>query len=171
MAEGLAEVRAGARLGELKAAEQPMELALARRRADVVAHFVVEDDQTSGVALILDGEVEERGGGEARVVHFADSVRGEVHRIASVEQNCEQAVRFAAIALQVGALRAGEDVPIHVPQVVARSVGAIFGELLAEAEVRRAVKTGDETVHDRLGDEVEAGNRAQHRRIEKALHS
>ncbi len=70
----LAEVGAGARLGELEAAQEAVELALARRRADVVAHFVVEDDQAGGVALILDREIEKRRGDEARVVHFADAV-------------------------------------------------------------------------------------------------
>ena len=43
-------------------------------------------------------------------------------------------------------------------QIVAGSVGAIFGELLAEAEIGRAMQAGDETVDDGLGDQIEAGN-------------
>ena len=153
-----------------EAAQQAVQLPLARRGADVVAHFVVENDQAGGIALILDGEIEKRRGRVARVIHLGDAVRRVLHGIAGVEQHGEQAVGFAAIALQVGALGAREDVPIHVAQIVAGRIGAVFGELLAEAEIRRAVQAGDEAVHHRLGDQVEAGNSGEHRRIEKALH-
>ena len=41
--------------------------------------------------------------------------------------------------------RAGENIPVDVPQIVAFRVGAVFGELLAEAKVRRAVQTRQRT--------------------------
>ena len=75
------------------------------------------------------------------------------------------AVGFAAIALQVHPLGARVDVPIDVAQIVARRVGAIFGELLAESEIGRPVQTGDEAVDHSLGHQIEAGDSGQHRRI------
>ena len=81
------------------------------------------------------------------------------------------AVGFAAIALQVGALGAREHVPVHVAQIVARRVGAVFGELLAETEIRRAVQAGDEAVHHGLRHQVQAGDAGEHRGIRKRLHA
>src|ERR1017187_9487913 len=147
-----------------------MELSLPRGRPDVIANFIVEYDQARGVTLIVNGEIEQRSGGKARIVHLADAVRSVVHGIARVEQHREQAVCLAAIALDAGALGAGKNIPIHVPQVVARRVSAILGEFLAEPEVGRAVQTRDESIHDRLGDQVETRKRAKYRRIEKTLH-
>ena len=53
-------------------------------------------------------------------------------------------------------LRAREDVPIDVAEIVALGVGAILGELLGEAEIGRAMEARDEAIDDGLGDEVEA---------------
>ena len=117
----LGEIGARARLGLFEAAQQAVQLALARGGADVVAHLVVEDDQAGGVALVLDGQIEERGGEEAGVIHLGDAVRGVLHGVAGVEQHGQLAVGLAAIALQVGALGAREDVPIDVAQIVARA--------------------------------------------------
>ncbi len=55
-------------------------------------------------------------------------------------------------------------------QIVAGRVGPILGELLAEAEIGRAVQSGDEPVHHGLGDQVEAGDAGQDVGIEEALH-
>ena len=53
MVQGLGEIGARARLGEFEAAEQAVQLPLARGRADVVAHLVVENDQAGGIALVF----------------------------------------------------------------------------------------------------------------------
>ena len=55
-------------------------------------------------------------------------------------------------------------------QIVSRRVGAILGELLAEAEVRRAVQAGDKSIDHRLRQQVERRDAGQHGGIEKALH-
>ena len=169
MFERLGEIGARVRLGLFQAAEQPMQLSLPRGGPDVGANFIVEDDQARGVALILNRQIEKRGRREARVIHLAHGVRGELHGVAGVEQHGEDAVGFAAIALQVGALGAGEDVPIHVAQVVARRVRAVFGEFLAEAEIRRAVQAGDEAVDDGLRHQIQAGNSGEHRRDRESV--
>ena len=74
-----------------------------------------------------------------------------------------------AIAFEEAAVGAGEDIPVDVPQVVALGVGAVLGEFLGEAEVRRAVEPGDEAVDDGLGDQVEAGDGGESGGVEEAL--
>src|ERR1019366_4673989 len=157
------------RLRLFEAAQQAMQLPLPRGWPDVSANFIVEDDQARRVALILNREIEQRRRSEARVVHLAHGMRGKLHRVARVEQHGEDTVGFAAIAFEVGALGAGKDVPVHVPQVVARRIRAVFGEFLAEAEIRRAMQTVDESIDDSLRHQIQAGNSGEHRGIEKAL--
>jgi len=54
-------------------------------------------------------------------------------------------------------------------EVVARRVGAVFGEFLAEPKIRRTVQAGNEAVHDSLRYQIQTGNSGEHRGIEKAL--
>ena len=85
---GLRKVRARAGLGALQAGKEPRQLALARRRPNIFTHFVIEDDQSGRVALIVDGEIEKRGSDKARVVHlFHGRARGVLHGVAGIEQN------------------------------------------------------------------------------------
>ncbi len=96
-------------------------------------------------------------------------MRRELHGVAGIEQHGQDAVRFAAIALQVGALGARKHVPIDVAQIVAGRIGAVFGELLAETEIRRTVQAGDETIDDSLRHQIQTGDSGEHGRIEKSL--
>ena len=96
-------------------------------------------------------------------------MRRELHGVAGIEQHGEHAVRLAAITLQIGALGAGKHVPIHVAKIVARRVRAVFGEFLAESEIRRAVQAGDEAIDDSLRHQIQAGNSGEHGRIEETL--
>ena len=66
-------------------------------------------------------------------------------------------IRLADIALDVGALRACVHVPVHEAGIVTLRVGAVLGEFLAEAEERRAVQSGEKTLGDGPGDEIEVG--------------
>ncbi len=70
---------------------------------------------------------------------FVTLPRAEAHRRARVEQDHEPRVGLADVALDVGALGARVDVPVDEARIVAFGVGAILGELLAEAEERRAM--------------------------------
>ncbi len=170
MDQGLRVIGFGASLGILKAAQQAKQLPLAGRGADVSAHLIVEDNQAGRIALRLGGQVEKRRGKKARVIHLGDFVGGIVHGTAGVEQDGQQRVGLAAIAFQVSAFGAGKDVPIHMAQVVAGAVGAIFGELLAETEFRRTMQAGDEAIDDGLGHEVQPGDPRKNRWIQKTLH-
>src|ERR1035438_7557386 len=96
-----------------------MELALTGGGADVVADLIVEGDEAGGIALSVEGEVEEGGGEVAGVIHFVDAVGAELHGVAGVEEDGERAVGLAAVALEVHALGAGVDVPIDVAEIAA----------------------------------------------------
>src|ERR1700689_3864698 len=54
-------------------------------------------------------------------------------------------------------------------KIVAGSVGAIFGELLAETKVARAVQACHETIHHGLGDQIEARDAGENGGIKEAL--
>jgi hypothetical protein len=95
-------------------------------------------------------------------------MRAVAHGRAGIDHQSELRVSFAAIALQVHALGAGEHVPIHMAQVVAGAVRAIFGEFLAEPEVWRAVQARDKTIHYCFGDQIEVRDAGQQRRIDEA---
>ena len=82
-------------------------------------------------------------------------MRAVAHGRAGVEHQRELRICFATIALQVHSLGAGENVPIHVAQVVAGRVSAILGELLAESEVGRAMQARDKTIHNCFGNQVQ----------------
>ncbi len=169
VAHGLGEIGAGARFGLFQTGHQTMQLALTRGGADIVADLVVEGNQPGGIALAVDGQIEQRRGEVAGVIHFVDAVRAKLHGVAGVEQDGQHAVGFAAIAPEIHPLGAGVDVPIDVAKIVAGIIGAIFGELLAETKVGRAVQAGDEAIDHGLGDQIEAGDGGEDGGIEEAL--
>ena len=70
-------------------------------------------------------------------------------------------IRFAAIAFQIRPLGPRKHVPIHMPQIVARRVRAVFRKLLAEAKIRRAVQSRHKSVHNRLRHQIQAGDLGQ----------
>src|SRR5262249_17401169 len=92
------------------------------------------------------------------------------HRPARVEEHRDLAVGLAAIALQIGALGAGEHVPVDVAKVVARIVRAILGEFLTESEIRRAMQTRDEAIDHSFRNQLEAGDSGESSGVEEALH-
>src|ERR1019366_7327161 len=96
-------------------------------------------------------------------------MRRKVHGVAGIQEHGEYAVRLASVALQVGALGARKHVPVHMAEIISGRVRAVFGELLAETEIRRAVETGDEPVDHSLRHQVQTGDPGEHGRIEKAL--
>jgi hypothetical protein len=60
------------------------------------------------------------------------------------------------------------DVPIHVAQIVARRIGAIFSKLLAESKIGRTMQSGHKSIHHRFGNQVEARNFGQQRGVDEA---
>ncbi len=86
-------------------------------------------------------------------------------------RDCELAVGLAAIALQITALSARKEIPVDVAQIVTWDIGAVLGELLAEAEVRRTMQAGNKAIHYRLRQQVQGGDAGQHCGIEEARAS
>src|SRR6516162_6218817 len=168
--ERLGKICLCARGGLFQPCEEPRQLSRPRRRANVLAHFLVEDDEPGRVPLIVNGEIEERRRKVARVVYFAGRTGGESHGVAGVEQDRELAVGLPAITFEVAAFCACEKIPVHVTQVISRRIGAVLGKLQAEPELGGAMQTGDEAVHNRFCQQIERGYASQHFGIEKTLH-
>src|ERR1019366_5388762 len=163
--EGLGKIRARAPFRLLDGVQDTHQLALPGGWRDVIGHVLIEDDQSRGIPL-LRRHVGERSGEVARIIQFSDAARSISHGLAGVEQDEQLHVRLALEALQIKALRAGENVPIDVAEIVSLNVLLILGELLAEAELRRAVQPRDTAIHHRLRDKVERRYGRQYRGIE-----
>ena len=126
------------------------------RRGAVLTNRVVEHDQPHGIVL-AGGEIGQRSRQELRVLKLRDLARAEAHRRARIEQDHESRVRLADEALDVRAVGARIHVPVDETRIVAFRVGAILGELLAEAEKRRPVHAGQKPFDDGARDEIEIG--------------
>src|ERR1700676_3295818 len=59
MMQRLGEIGARVRLRALECREEARQLARPRRWSDHIAHLFVEDDQARGIALVMNGEIEE----------------------------------------------------------------------------------------------------------------
>src|SRR5215469_9768262 len=150
--------------------EEPRQLSRPRGGANVVPYLLVEDDKPCRVALIVNSKIEERRRKVACVVYFAGRSGGVLHGVAGIEQDRELAVSLPAIALEIAAFGTREKIPVHMTQVVPRSIGAVLGKFLAEAELGGTMQAGDETVHNRFCQQVQRGYASQHFGIEETLH-
>jgi hypothetical protein len=87
------------------------------------------------------------------------------HRATHVhEQVCPQ-IRFFFELLDEQTIRTAVHLPVHEPDVVARTIGSVFCELDGEAPVRRAVQSDEETLYHT------AGNQLQVRQLREILRS
>src|SRR4029077_4326951 len=59
---------------------------------------------------------------------------------------------------------------VDMAQVVTGRVGRVFGEFLAESEIGRTMQTSHKALDHGLGDQFEARDACENRRIETALH-
>ena len=81
-------------------------------------------------------------------------MRGKAHGTAGIDQQHQLAVGLALEALDVGAIRTGIHIPVHMAQVIPRRIRTVFGEFLTEAKVCRTVQAGDESIDHRRGHQV-----------------
>src|SRR5688500_4578246 len=77
-------------------------------------------------------------------------------------------VRVALVLFDVETVRAREQLPVQVAQVVARHVLAVLREVCRKAEVRRAMKARYEAFDDRARYELKRVDARQDFRREKA---
>ncbi len=165
---GVGRVRLGLRVHQ--GCQHPLQMALARGRRHEITHRIAEHHQAGRVALPPRRKISQRRRNKAHIGEFRDGVRGKPHRTAGIDQQHQLTIGLAMEALDVGAIRTGVDIPVDMSQVIARGVRAIFGELLAEAEIRRAVQTCDEPVDHGCRHQVQPGDGVQHSGVEQILH-
>ena len=132
--------------GEALAEEPQMSCAVAR--GNEVAHLVVVDGEAERV-LLLAGDVAERGGDAAGVLILRRQAGGAVrHGAGAVEDHMHAQAGLLLILPDVVALRAAEDLPVEVAQIVALHVFAPVGKLHARALERAAMAAGLRALDD-----------------------
>jgi hypothetical protein len=92
------------------------------------------------------------------VLELRDPPAREIHRARNVENHREVGVGVGLILLQVVAVGSRVQLPVHPPDVVARHVAAVLGEIDRRAEVRRPVQPVDEPVNYGLREQFEVPN-------------
>ena len=127
----------------------------------------VEGDEADAVALMVH-QVRQAGGQDARVIELGDALAAVVHRLRHVEQHREVHVRLGFVLLDVVAIRARPQPPVHPADVVAGHVAAVLGEVDRGAEVRRLVQPVDEAVDDRARHELQVPDAREHNGIHEA---
>jgi len=134
---------------------QPAEVAGPVARGEIVGDPVVEGDQADGVALAGE-EVGDRGGGGPGIIPLGVRARAVAHRPAGVDDQVAAEVRLVLEPLDVVAVRAGEQLPVDVPGVVAGGVFAILAELDGEAVIGAPVDPLDEPLDRHPRPDLEA---------------
>ena len=137
------------------------------RRRHVLDDLAVERDEADAVALVVH-QVGQARGEDARVVELRDAAAAVVHRLRHVEQHREVHVRLGFVLLDVVAVGARPQPPVHAADVVARHVAAVLGEIDRRAEVRRLVQAVDEAVAHRARDELQVPDACEHHGIHEA---
>ena len=152
--------RAGpARLHPVEGVEGDLEV-LGRRRHPL-DDVVVEGHDAHPVAL-LHAEIAEAGGEEPAVVELGQLVAAEVHRLRDVEDGREVGVGVGLELLDVEPVGPRPEPPVDAPDVVARHVAAVLGEVDGHPEVRRLVQAVDEPFDDEPRGQLEATDAGQH---------
>jgi hypothetical protein len=89
------------------------------------------------------------------------------HRPADVEHESGPEVGLFLELLHHPAIGAGRDLPIDVPQLVARLVRTMLCKLDGESLARRAMEAREEPIHDPASHHFDAAERGDGRRIQK----
>ena len=113
-----------------------------RARRDVAAHLRIEGDQAHAV-LLPEHQVGQAGREPRGVLPFGEAAAAPViHRAAQIEQQGRAEIRLLLVLADVIAIRAPEDAPVDVANLVARHIRPVLLELDGKALVRRAVQAG-----------------------------
>ena len=134
------------------------------RRRHVLDDVAVERHQADAIALPVD-QVGQATGEHLAVLELGHATAAEPHRFRDVQQHREVGVRVGLVLLDVIAIGAGVQTPVHAADVVARHVAAVLGEIDRRAEVRRAVNAVDEPVDHGARHQLEIANAREDGRI------
>ena len=129
----------------------------ARPRRRDGANRLVEGDQAGSIALPQQHECERRGKSSG-VVELGEAVRRTAprHRRAGIEHQHRAEVGLLLELLDVEAVGAAEQLPVHVARFVARLVLPVLGELHRKPAPRRTMQAGQKPLDDALGEDFEA---------------
>ena len=159
LVEGRPERPGPARLHPVEGVERDLEMLGGRRHP--FHDVVVERDDAHPVAL-LRAEIAEAGGEEAAVVELGQLVAAEAHRLRHVEDHREVGVGVGLELLDVEPIGPRVEPPVDAPDVVARHVPAVLGEVDGDAQVRRLVQAVDEPLDHETRGQLEAADTGQH---------
>ena len=123
--------------------------------------------QADRVAL-LHGQVAERPGELAGVLDLGDAGRAKTHRAAGVEHEAAAQIGVGLELLDVEPIRPAVGPPVEPPQIVARDVLAILGELDARAAMRAGMPPRNAPLHRPAREQRNTRQPRQHLGIEKA---
>ena len=98
-------------------------------------------------------------------VELRDPPAAVVHRLRHVEQHREVHVRLGFVLLDVVAIRARPQPPVHPADVVTGHVAAVLGKVDRGPEIRRLVQAVDEPVDDGARHEIQVPDAREHHGI------
>ena len=136
-------------------------------RRDVADDPAGDAGQPDRVTL-LERQVPERPGDPPGVLDLGHARRAEAHRAAGVEHQAAAQVGVGLELLDEEPVRPAVGPPVQPPQVVARHVLAILGELDARAAVRAGMPPRDAPLHRPPREQRKARQSRQDGRIQKA---
>ncbi len=155
--------------GRLELGEQREDIAKLRPlapRRQALADLLIEGDQADRV-LLVDHQIAERGRKTDAVLEFGELLTiGVTHRSRQIHHQVAGQVRFRLELLDVEAVGLGVNVPVHVGNIVAGRVLAMFGELDRKPLERAGVQPRDEALNNELGAEVEPRHLADDGRVQ-----
>ena len=134
------------RLGLLEDVEDRHQVRGIPPRRDVAHDPVGHAGQPDRVAL-LERQVPDGPGDPPGVLDLGHARRAEVHRAAGIQHQAAAQVGIGLELLDEEPVRAAVGPPVQPPQIVARDILAIFGELDARAAVRAGMPARDRAQH------------------------
>ena len=163
-------VGAPSHLDPVEGGQNSPQVAGAPAGRDVGHHPVVERRQANGVALPVHQPSERRG--EVRSVRqLRHRGRAVAHRRRDVEQQPALDVCLLFEPLDVVPVAPGVHLPVERREIVPRHVGAVLGELDAEAGVGAAVQAEQEPFDDGAGAQLHRAEAGDHDGVEQARTS
>ncbi len=148
---------------------QPRPVGLRRARWDPTQHALGETDQADGVPL-TDQQEREAGRQALRVIQLGEKAvlaAPPVHRATHIQTDVGGEIGLLFVLLQVEPVGAPIHLPVDEPEVVARAIGPVLGELDGEPSVRRPMESGEEALDDRPGDQLQAAERVELGRVQQ----
>src|SRR4051812_36395380 len=112
-------------------------------------------------------KIRERCRERRRVMRLGITERAVVHRLALVDDELAAQIRFVLEFLDEVAVRAPEDFPIEITQIVTGRVLPVLGKLDREAVIRTTMNPVPKTFDDRARPQFETADGHQRLRLDE----